>query len=212
MTKDHGHIVALEAEKLLCRRGGRRVFRGVSFSLEAGGALVALGANGSGKSSLLRVLAGLLPLAGGNLRWQGRALDTGSEGWRERVRYVGHLDACKPEWTVQETLSYWSGLSRAEMKDDPFGVLRDGGADRPVRHLSAGQRRKLALTRLCLARGAAEGPQVWLLDEPMTALDRAGQDALVNLVEAHQRKGGVAVIASHQEMRLAHSRTMILSG
>lgn len=208
----HGsQALALEAETLSCRRGGRCVFRCVSFSLEAGSALVVLGANGSGKSSLLRALAGLLPLSGGMLRWQGRALDTGSEAWRRQVRYVGHLDACKPEWTVGETLAYWAGLGRSSLSDDPFGVLREGGEDRLVRHLSAGQRRKLALTRLCLY-GNAEKPHIWLLDEPMTALDRAGQDRLANLIELHRKRGGTAVIASHQDVPLAHSQSLVLAG
>ncbi len=210
----------LEAEGLSCRRGGRCVFRGVSFALEPGDALVVTGENGSGKSTLLRVLAGLLPYAGGALRWQGRALDTGSEDWRNRVRYVGHLDACKPEWTVGETLAYWGAIYRGRLRDgdDPFGVLREVGEDRLARFLSAGQRRKLALTRLCL-RGKPTGDspgelpetQVWLLDEPTTALDRAGQDALVNLIERHQEGGGIAVIASHQGVPLDRRASLNLS-
>ncbi|MER2519152.1 MAG: heme ABC exporter ATP-binding protein CcmA [Bdellovibrionales bacterium] len=208
MVGSVSHSAVFEADNLSCRRSGRCVFRGVSFVLEAGGALVVMGANGSGKSTLLRVLAGLLPHVGGSLRWQGEILNPFGEGWRERVRYVGHLDACKPEWTVGETLAYWGDLYRATLRDDPFCLLPDVGTGRLVRFLSAGQRRKLALTRLCLSGGTQES-RVWLLDEPMTALDQVGQDALVNLIESHRKAAGLVVIASHQGVPL--SRQVVLS-
>lgn len=208
---DNRQAAALEGRNLSCRRSGRRVFKEISFALKPGTALIALGANGSGKSSLLRVLAGLLPLHGGNLLWQGQPLDAGSEFWRDRIRYVGHLDACKPEWTVGEAVSYWKGLCRGELLDDPFGMLRNAGADKRIRYLSAGQRRKLALTRLCLS-GENPEPQVWLLDEPTTALDLKGQEVLVNLIERHLEASGIAVVASHQGIPLARAETLSLNG
>lgn len=207
---DAPHVVpALEAKNLSCHRSGRCVFRNLSFALRPGIALVAVGANGSGKSSLLRVLAGLLPLSHGHLLWQGESLDTGSEDWRKLIRYVGHLDACKPEETIGETLSYWSRLCGAPLIEDPFGVLRDGGSNQRVRALSAGQRRKLALTRLCMEEQGS-GLRVWLLDEPTTALDRKGQEIFVNLVERHLKASGIAVMASHQRIPLARSETLAL--
>ncbi len=180
------------ARSLAIRRGRRLVLRGVDFALEPGGLLLITGANGSGKSSLLRALAGLLPPAGGEILWQGEIVQDFA-AHRARLHYLGHLDALKPELSVTEMLNYWSAL-----RGDPppaadlaqrFGLA----ADAPVRFLSAGQRRRLALARLAL-----NDAPLWLLDEPATALDAKGRELLATLLAAHRKKGGVAVIAAHQ--------------
>jgi len=180
------------ARSLTIRRGGRFVLRGVDFTVAAGGLLLVTGANGSGKSSLLRALAGLLPASGGEILWHNEAVQDFA-AHRARLHYLGHLDALKAELSVAEMLGYWSALRgaappRADLAEQ-FGLARD----MPVRFLSAGQKRRLTLARLTL-----DDAQLWLLDEPATALDAKGRELLVTLVAAHRKKSGVTVIAAHQ--------------
>src|ERR1700733_7281975 len=156
----------LTAKSLSCRRGSRTVFRDIGFELKAGGLLLVTGKNGSGKSSLLRILAGLLKPSEGRVFWQHSTIRD-LERHHTRLHYIGHLDGVKPELTVSEMIRYWSMLYRATPDEkilDAFDITALG--DRPVRHLSAGQKRRLALTRLVLH----EAP-LWLLDEPSTSLD-----------------------------------------
>ena len=157
-----------EAHDVACIRGERPVFSGVSFRLEPGDALTLVGPNGAGKSSLLRILAGLLRAAGGTLSWDGAPLDDDWAAHRERLHYVGHLDAVKPTLTVAENLDGWArfkGAARAA--PDALATLGiEDLADVPGRYLSAGQRRRLALARVL----ATPAP-LWLLDEPTVTLD-----------------------------------------
>jgi heme exporter protein A len=199
----------LKVESLACRRGRRLVFRDVGFTLDAGGLLLVTGRNGCGKSSLLRMLAGLLSPARGEILWHGEsAIDNPSHA--ARVHYLGHLDAAKPELTVAEMCDYWRVLRRAPPVTGsdflkPFGL--DDIALRPIRYLSAGQKKRLALTRLMLD----EAP-LWLLDEPMTALDAAGQKLLANLLKAHRAKGGIAIVATHHANDEPDAKTLTLGG
>jgi heme exporter protein A len=193
--KNHHLFIMLDVKSLSCRRNGRLVFREVGFRLAPGGLLQITGANGSGKSSLLRVLAGLLPSAGGEILWQGKAIGEDIEAHRARLQYIGHLDALKPELTGDEMVDYWrvlrtqSGLACG----DAFGI--DAFRQKSIRVLSAGQKRRLSLSRLMLG-----GALLWLLDEPATALDGEGQKLLLAQIATHRAKGGMVIAAVHQHL------------
>ncbi|MEI8150118.1 MAG: heme ABC exporter ATP-binding protein CcmA [Hyphomicrobiales bacterium] len=194
----------LEASSLACVRGGREVFSGLEFTLGGGAALLITGRNGAGKSSLLRMLAGLGRIAGGQLTL------TGGDPERtipEQAHYLGHLDALKPSLTVAENLGFWARYLGGGAA--PATALATVGlaalADLPAAYLSAGQRRRLSLARLVSVKRP-----VWLLDEPTAALDREAQDVLADLLKRHLAGGGLVVAATHgpigldgaQELRL----------
>jgi len=197
----------LVAEDLHCRRGERSVFAGLSLVLPPGGALVLTGANGSGKSSLLRLLATLLPPAGGRILWGGVPVSEDIAAYRARLHYIGHLDAIKPALTVRETLRFWAALRDARASlDAALAVLAlDGIADWPCRWLSAGQRRRLALSRL-----VASPAPLWLLDEPTAMLDSDSETRLLAAIEAHRARGGRVVAATHQPLALTQTTTLAL--
>jgi heme exporter protein A len=190
----------LIGEGLACRRGGRLVFAGLDLHLPAGGALVLTGSNGSGKSSLLRLLATLLSPAEGRLLWAGEAVAADPARYRAAIDYAGHLDAIKPALSPRETLSFWAALRRTANPEigaalDRFGL--GGVADWPCRFLSAGQRRRLALARLLASPSA-----VWLLDEPTASLDGDGEARLMAAIVEHRASGGRIAVATHQPLPL----------
>jgi len=189
----------LTVKGLDCVRGERLVFAGVALAVNPGRALLLSGANGSGKSSLLRILAGLLQPAAGTLAWEGEDIATDSEAHRRRIAYVGHADPVKPGLTVCENLEFWARLYGLEPEIEPalyqFGI--EQLADLPARYLSAGQRRRLTLARLAVGQNSPAGPPLWLLDEPATGLDPGAVAMLANSILAHLANDGVAVIASH---------------
>lgn len=200
----------LQVQSLSCRRGGRDVFRKVSFALKAGDALLVTGTNGSGKSSLLRMLAGFLPIRSGAILWQANNISEDHQSYQKNIHYVGHLDAVKQELTVQEMLDYWralQGLSSAveHHRNDPFGIM--SLSDKPVRYLSAGQKRRLTLSRLVCSDAL-----LWLLDEPTTALDQHGQQVLSDCINQHRSKGGIAVLATHYDLNLAGALHFDMNG
>ncbi|MCZ0734748.1 heme ABC exporter ATP-binding protein CcmA [Phreatobacter sp. AB_2022a] len=190
----------LHAEALACQRGGRTVFRDLSFQAEAGEALQVVGRNGAGKSSLLRMIAGLVPVAAGAIRLDGGDPEA-SIG--EQAHYCGHQDAFKPALTVKENLAFWTAfLGGPATGDDLLAALARLGldhlADLPAGYLSAGQRRRLALARLVsIAR------PLWLLDEPTAALDQASQQVLASLMAAHLAGGGLILAATHGPLGIA---------
>ena len=193
----------LAGDNLKCVRGGREVFSGLSFNLSAGEALLVTGRNGAGKSSLLRVIAGLLPLAAGKIAFDGGDTDAAIA---EQAHYVGHLDAIKPSLTTAENLGFWttflgSGDVMAALQAVDLAAL----ADLPAAYLSAGQRRRLSLARL-----AAVKRPVWLLDEPTSALDRDSQTRLTELMRAHLAAGGLIVAAAHGPVGLERVRELRL--
>ena len=202
----------LIAEELACRRGARLVFAGVSFRLPAGGALVLTGANGSGKSSMLRLVGGLLAPAAGRLLWGAVAVAADLAGHHARLHYVGHQDAVKPAMTARETLAFWASLRgrrlpfSAPVIDDALAAFAlDAVADWPCRWLSAGQRRRLALARLLVAPAV-----LWLLDEPTSALDSDGQTQLERAILAHRATGGRVLLATHAPLALNPAATLAL--
>ena len=176
------------------------VFSGRDFALEPGGCLWLSGPNGSGKSSLLRLMAGLLPPLSGAMTWDGRPLDAAAEAHRGRLRYLGHLDAVKPQLTVVENLDFWASFWAVPKTEtaDPLERLGLGRVRHfPARHLSAGQKRRLALARLCLGRSA-----LWLLDEPTTTLDDVGVAVFLDLVADQRKTGGIVVLSSHETVKI----------
>ena len=197
----------LVGEDLACRRGERLVFGGLSLRLAAGAALIVTGANGSGKSSLLRLLATLLRPEAGRLLWGGTAIAADPATYRASIHYLGHLDATKPALTARETLEFWAGMraGRAAVDEALAALGLSRVADWPCRWLSAGQRRRLALARLV----AAPAP-VWLLDEPAAALDSDGEGRLATLIAAHRAAGGRVVVATHQPIAIEAAETLAI--
>jgi heme exporter protein A len=199
----------LLAEKLSARRGGRLLFAELSFAVAGGEALLVTGPNGAGKTTLLRTLAGFLPPEVGQIRLEGGAADAGIG---EQCHYVGHANAVKPGLTVAENAAFWGGFLGGVERDEAerleralatfgLGALRDI----PAGYLSAGQRRRAGLMRLALA----ERP-IWLLDEPTSSLDQAGQQVLAAAVNTHLAAGGLAVAATHLPLGLDRARELKL--
>jgi heme exporter protein A len=189
----------LVAEDLACRRGERLVFAGLSFRLAPGDALVLTGSNGSGKTSLLRLLASLMEPAAGRLAWGASPIAGDVAAHRARLHYVGHQDGVKPGLTPRETLVFWAALRGQEVRRDApvlaaalAAFALDAVVDWPCRWLSAGQRRRLALARLLVTPA-----ELWLLDEPFSALDDDNRARLEQAIVAHRAAGGRAVIATH---------------
>jgi heme exporter protein A len=189
----------LRSENLTCERGGRTVFSGLNFSLSGGEALVVTGRNGAGKSSLLRMLAGLLRIAVGRLEVTGGADEATLP---EQSHYLGHLDAVKPSLSVEENLRFWASYLGAPRGAPILPALEavDLGhlAGLPAAYLSAGQKRRLSIARLV----AVKRP-IWLLDEPTSALDAPSQGRLAELMREHLASGGMIVAAVHGQIGLA---------
>ena len=182
----------LSGRGVICVRGGREVFAGLDFEAASGEAVAVVGRNGSGKTSLLRLIAGLLIPAGGTI-----ALDGGDAELTlpEQCHYLGHRDALKPALSVAENLSFWAdflGGERLDAHESLATVGLDHATHLPAAFLSAGQRRRLSLARLLTVRRP-----VWLLDEPTTALDVAGQEMFEGLMREHLGRGGLIIAATH---------------
>lgn len=194
----------LRAEDLICSRGGREVFHGVSFKVAAGEALVVTGPNGAGKSSLLRMIAGLVRIAAGRLTLDGGAADAPIA---EQAHYLGHQDAMKPSLTVAENLQFWSRFLGSRGNAAP--ALQSLGlapiADLPAAYLSAGQRRRLSIARLVLI-----SRPLWLLDEPASSLDAPSQARLSEIMRNHLGGGGIIVAAAHGAIGLDRARELKL--
>ena len=193
----------LTAKNLTCVRGGRQVFSRLNFSVSRGEALVVTGRNGAGKSSLLRCIAGLVRLAGGQLTLDGadREISIG-----EQAHYLGHQDAAKPSLTVRENLGFWSqylGAGVAAIEPALEAVDLAPLAGLPAGYLSAGQRRRLSIARL-----VATPRPLWLLDEPTSALDVQSQARLAELMRGHLASGGMIVAAAHGPIGLDNPREL----
>ncbi len=197
--------IGLAAFNISCQRGGRVVFTDLSFALTPGEALLVTGPNGAGKTSLLRQVAGLLPLAAGDLRFEGAAPDAELP---ELCHYVGHAHAVKTSLSVGENLAFWADFLGADGGNLAPALAAFGLtplADLPAGLLSAGQKRKLALSRLF----AAPRP-IWLLDEPQTSLDTASVKLLDAAIKAHLDLGGIAIVASHVALKTKFAQKLAL--
>jgi heme exporter protein A len=191
---------AFEADGLACRRGGRLLLDAVDWRLAPGDALLLRGANGSGKSSLLRLIAGFLRPAAGSLRHAGNDVFADLPHWRTLLHCIGYQDGLKASLSVAENLAAVTALlggrtDRLATALDRFGLLEL--TDTPARFLSSGQRRRATLARLL----AVPRP-IWLLDEPGTGLDMKNRRRLEDLIEEHRATGGIAVVASHGDVTL----------
>jgi heme exporter protein A len=216
-------ISSLTAEKLACARGERRLFENLSFCVKAGHALAVQGANGAGKTSLLRLIAGFLsPQAGRLIVKAGRSEHEDGEERGKFVGWLGHQDGLKPQLSVIEQLDFFArlyhsphrraqALEPANAGPGPLGgpktkllyVLEEVGLARQAellcRYLSAGQKRRLALARLLVC----DRP-LWLLDEPFAALDRDGQVLVARLMALHCSRGGILIAATHEPLGLGN--------
>jgi heme exporter protein A len=195
----------LTAEALAVFRGERLVFRNLSFRVPSGGALVLAGANGSGKSTLLRLLAGLVRPVAGRLLWgEADALADLTEH-ATRVAYVGHLDAVKPGLTVAENLRFAARIAGRSVTEALDALELRALAELPARMLSAGQKRRLALSRLALSAAP-----LWLLDEPTVGLDAASIERFGALLRRHLDGGGIVVAATHVALPLDGAESLRL--
>lgn len=193
----------LIASELACERGGRRVFTGLSFSLSTGEALVVTGRNGAGKSSLLRMVAGLVRIAAGQLHLDGGDSELSIA---EQAHYLGHQDALKPSLSVEENLTFWSRYLGDTVRAEALAeVGLETLADLPAGFLSAGQRRRLSLARLLAVRRP-----IWLLDEPTSALDAASQLRLADVMRRHLAGGGMIIAATHGPLGIDAARELAL--
>ena len=204
-------VANLTVSGLGVMRAGRVLFRQLGFQLSAGQALMLRGANGSGKSSLLRTLAGLAPWQAGQLRWRGQAVDSRAPAYLGELAYLGHTNGLSDGLSLHANLDFGLALhgttrdarSRSEVLDRLN--LRALG-DRLVGRLSQGQRRRVGLARLMLS-----GRRLWLLDEPESSLDAAGLKLLEQVLLEHLARGGLAVLASHGELCLPERHLSVLN-
>jgi len=195
----------LVADAVTCSRGGRPVFRDISFGLSAGQSLLLTGPNGAGKTSLLRLVAGLVEADAGTVTLEG-----GDDGLTvgQHAHFVGHLDAVKGVLTAAENVAFWGaylGGTGDTGALDVFGLA--SLADIPAGLLSAGQKRRLALCRLIVVPRV-----VWLLDEPSVSLDARSRQALAATVSTHLAGGGIAIASTHGDLGIAFTQTLALAG
>lgn len=200
----------LHGTKLSCVRGERTLFSGLDLDVEAGEWLHVRGANGTGKTSLLRLLAGLSQPAEGEVLWNGLPISEVAQDYRRNLLFLGHHAAVKEDLTGAENLALASQLDGAELPEaEMLSALRrfglKGREHLPVRFLSAGQKRRVLLARLVTRKA-----KLWVLDEPFTALDTKAVDMLGGVVAEHLAAGGMAVVTSHQAMPLAGGKAVEL--
>ena len=201
---------SLSISKLGCSRGGRQLFQGVDCVLEAGSWLYVAGANGVGKTSLLRMVCGLAPVESGQILWNDQPIQTQRDAYRQDLCYLGHLNALQESMTVNENLMFTAALSgiapdAAQTREvlARFGV--GGRGHQLAKHLSQGQKRRVALSRLALSPA-----RLWVLDEPFVAMDEAGVRMLADLIADHLGKGGLAVVTSHQQVDIGNVPAQML--
>jgi heme exporter protein A len=200
----------LQADNLHCERGGRTLFSALSLALRPGEALRIAGANGSGKTSLLRILCGLLPPTQGKVFWNGVEIARLREAYSTELVYLGHAAAVKDDLTPAENLSIACRLAGFSPTDPAihaalahFGLGRN---DKPLKKLSQGQRRRAALARLALS----ESRPLWLLDEPFSALDAAGVSILNTSIQDYLARGGAVAFTTHQDPGISATRVIHL--
>ena len=210
-VKPETPIAMLEISDLACTRGDHRLFSGLSFSLSEGELLQVEGVNGSGKTSLLRTLCGFMMPEAGVIRWRGEDIRKLSEEYHAEMIYLGHLNAIKDELNALENLYINAGLAGYSLDDkQAISALRRmglrGRETLPVKVLSQGQRRRVALARLLV--GSAP---LWILDEPLTALDVGAVALMQELIGEHLASKGMVIYTTHQPLEVAGVVTRRLS-
>lgn len=193
----------LEVINLACTLGQRKLFSGINFTLQPGGLLQVHGANGTGKTSLLRIVCGLLTPEDGTVRWQGKDIRSLGEEYAEAFTYVGHRNGVKEELSSLENLRFQLGIDGADISREvaASALAQVGLAGREnlaARFLSEGQRRRSALARLTVS-----GKKLWILDEVQASLDANALDLVRSLIEKHLNAGGMALVATHQELKFS---------
>ncbi|OOF63126.1 cytochrome c biogenesis heme-transporting ATPase CcmA [Rodentibacter pneumotropicus] len=196
MFKSHN----LSIKELACQRGERLLFGGLSHNFTSGDFVQIEGHNGIGKTSLLRILAGLAQPIAGEVQWNSESISKQREIYYQDLLYLGHFSGVKPELTALENLQFYQRISQAEQSEnalwnvlEKIGLL--GREDLPAAQLSAGQQRRIALARLWLSYAP-----LWILDEPFTAIDKKGVEILTALFDEHAKQGGIVLITSHQDV------------
>ena len=191
----------LYVDKVHIWRGDRHVLQGVSLELNPGELMHVSGPNGTGKTTLLRVVSGLLRPEQGSVGWRGKSILSAPTDYQNEFAYASHEPALKGDLTALENLRFMVGLKRRVTVSELQANLARTGvadcADLPARVLSAGQRRRVAMARILAVRAA-----LWLLDEPFTNLDAAGSELLSALLEEHVEQGGLALVVAHQDLKL----------
>jgi heme exporter protein A len=189
-------------EKVHVWRGHRHVLKGVSLDLHPGELMHISGPNGTGKTTLLRVVSGLLRPEHGSVAWRGQSITSAPCDYQSELAYASHEPALKSDLTALENLRFMVGLKRRVTKSELTASLERTGvagcADLPARVLSAGQRRRVAMARVLACRAA-----LWLLDEPFTNLDASGSEVMTALLEEHVEQGGFALVVAHHDLNLA---------
>jgi heme exporter protein A len=205
MRVEQGGMMRLRATNVAVERGAQVLFSDLAFTLEAGQGLIVVGPNGAGKTSLLRAVAGLLALSAGDVSWEG---GDGIESVGEAAHYLGHADALKAALSARENLEFWAAMLGGNGLSPPDALARVGLAhvlDFPVSTLSAGQKRRVAFARLLVA-----ARPLWLLDEPLTALDAGAQERVVAIIRDHLAGGGLLMAATHTTLDLPNTRRLQL--
>lgn len=198
--------MSLTARNLSCIRQDRLIFKNIGFTVNPGEVLWVKGKNGAGKSSLLRMIAGLLKQAKGDILWQGEDVTVNPDGYQGQFRYIAHQDALKTVLTGQENLNFWAGYTGSDavtLALNEFELQKI--ADIPVGIMSAGQRKRTNLARLI----ACPAP-LWVLDEPVSSLDVHYIDLFKNQLTKHVKAGGMALLATHQDLDLDFIQTLDL--
>ncbi|MCK6393380.1 cytochrome c biogenesis heme-transporting ATPase CcmA [Zoogloea sp.] len=195
----------LRAHGLACDRGDRRLFSAVDLCVSPGEWLQVEGANGAGKTSLLRMLAGLSPAADGHIEWDGRPMGEARDDYHARLLYLGHAAAIKEDLSALENLQTAAAIAGRPLDEaTALAALRriglKGREDLPARVLSQGQKRRVALARLLCSQA-----RLWILDEPFVALDVAAVTQLCGILDEHLARGGMLIFTSHQAVQLAGS-------
>lgn len=200
----------LEVTNLACMRGEHRLFDSLSFDLDSGELLQVQGENGSGKTTLLRTLCGYIPPASGEIRWNGKKIIELDEEYYADIVYLGHLNGIKDELNALENLRINTSLSGNELSDSVLisALRRMGLRGRetfPVNILSQGQRRRVALARLLVSKAS-----LWILDEPLTALDVGAVSFIQEMIGEHLKQKGMVIFTTHQSLEVAGVETRYL--
>jgi len=200
--RNTGNVTSLfEVKMLECVRQDVILFQDVNFELQAGELLQIDGVNGSGKSSLLRILAGLMQANAGHIKWRGQEISKCRYEYQREISYIGHLNGVKDALTALENLQAMKTLagSKSDMalSDVLTQIELTGMDDVPLNRMSAGQKRRIALTRLLVTK-----TRIWLLDEPFTSLDSSGKSVIEQLIVEHCDRGGIIIFSTHQPIEI----------